>query len=225
MYDKRVEEAVRRAASPLPRGRARRVAVAGDQARLHRPAARAPAARVRRDLLQLGRLPGAAPALLPQRLHLLAPGGRDRAPRGRGAELPLLLPAAATACGPRCATIAPSFDLQNRWENPQRDLRNVVRALRAHFPRPARAQPDLQIQVLCSLFFRNKAAYIIGRVDQRAPRAAVRRADPAERARRALPRHAARRARTSCWCCSRSRAPTSSSTWRCRRPTSRSCAG
>jgi len=60
--------------------------------------------------------------------------------------------------------IAESFELENRWENPQRDMRNVVRALRAHFPRPARAQPDLQIQVLASLFFRNKAAYIIGRV-------------------------------------------------------------
>ena len=60
--------------------------------------------------------------------------------------------------------IAESFELKNRWENPQRDVRNVVRALRAHFPRPARAQPDLQIQVLRSLFFRNKAAYVIGRI-------------------------------------------------------------
>ena len=59
--------------------------------------------------------------------------------------------------------IATSFKLSNPWENLQRDLRNVVHALREHFPRPARAQPDLQIQVLASLFFRNKAAYIIGR--------------------------------------------------------------
>ena len=42
-----------------------------------------------------------------------------------------------------------------------------MRALREHFPRPARAQPDLQIQVLDSLFFRNKAAYVIGAPDQR----------------------------------------------------------
>jgi isocitrate dehydrogenase kinase/phosphatase len=61
-------------------------------------------------------------------------------------------------------SIAESFSLSNRWEDLGRDLRNVVRALRPHFPRPARAQPDLQVQVLCSLFFRNKAAYIIGRV-------------------------------------------------------------
>ena len=60
--------------------------------------------------------------------------------------------------------IGASFNLKNRWEDPERDLRNVVRALRPHFPKPARAQPDVQIQVLCSLFFRNKAAYVIGRM-------------------------------------------------------------
>ena len=60
--------------------------------------------------------------------------------------------------------IATSFDLANRWENPRRDLRNIVHALRDHFPRPAKAQPDLQVQVLRSLFFRNKGAYVIGRI-------------------------------------------------------------
>jgi isocitrate dehydrogenase kinase/phosphatase len=60
--------------------------------------------------------------------------------------------------------IALGYFLKNPWENPERDLRNVVRALRQLFPRPARAQPDLQIQVLNSLFFRNKGAYIIGRL-------------------------------------------------------------
>jgi isocitrate dehydrogenase kinase/phosphatase len=60
--------------------------------------------------------------------------------------------------------IAGSFGLANRWEDPRRDLRNIVHALRGHFPRPARAQPDLQIQVLGSLFFRNKAAYVVGRI-------------------------------------------------------------
>jgi isocitrate dehydrogenase kinase/phosphatase len=60
--------------------------------------------------------------------------------------------------------IATTFELKNPWEDLRRDLRNLVRALRPHFPRPARAQHDLQVQVLCSLFFRNKAAYIIGRV-------------------------------------------------------------
>ena len=60
--------------------------------------------------------------------------------------------------------IVTSFKLSNPWENLQRDLRNVVHALREHFPRPARAQPDLQVQVLSSLFFRNKAAYVVGRI-------------------------------------------------------------
>jgi isocitrate dehydrogenase kinase/phosphatase len=60
--------------------------------------------------------------------------------------------------------IATSFKLANPWENPHRDLLCVVRALRKHFPRPVRVRPDLQIQVLGSLFFRNKAAYVVGRL-------------------------------------------------------------
>ena len=60
--------------------------------------------------------------------------------------------------------IARSFDLDNPWEDLRRDLKSLVHALRPHFPRPVRAQPDLQIQVLASPFFRNKAAYIIGRL-------------------------------------------------------------
>jgi len=55
------------------------------------------------------------------------------------------------------------FELANPWENLERDLRSVLRALRAHFPRPTRARPNLQIQVLGSLFFRNKAAYVVGK--------------------------------------------------------------
>ena len=60
--------------------------------------------------------------------------------------------------------IGESFGLENPWEDPHRDMRNIVRALREHFPRPVRAQPDLQIQVLDSLFFRNKGAYAVGRL-------------------------------------------------------------
>jgi isocitrate dehydrogenase kinase/phosphatase len=60
--------------------------------------------------------------------------------------------------------IATSFKLANPWEDLSRDIRNVLHALRTHFPRPARARPDLQIQVLGSLFFRNKGAYIVGRI-------------------------------------------------------------
>ncbi len=62
------------------------------------------------------------------------------------------------------AAIVRGFGLANPWEDLPRDLRSVVRALRARFPRPARARPSLQIQVLGSLFFRNKAAYAVGRI-------------------------------------------------------------
>ena len=60
--------------------------------------------------------------------------------------------------------IIDSFGLEDPWEERRRDLRNVLRALRGHFPRPLRVRPDLQIQVLASLFFRNKGAYIVGRI-------------------------------------------------------------
>lgn len=62
------------------------------------------------------------------------------------------------------AAIVRGFGLANPWEDLQRDLRSVLRALRARFPRPARARPSLQIQVLGSLFFRNKAAYAVGKI-------------------------------------------------------------
>ena len=60
--------------------------------------------------------------------------------------------------------ILADFDLANPFEDLRRDTRSVLRALRAHFPRPARAYPSLQVQVLGSLFFRNKAAYVIGKI-------------------------------------------------------------
>ena len=56
------------------------------------------------------------------------------------------------------------FALACPFEDLQRDLRSIVHALRAHFPRPSRARPNLQVQVLGSLFFRNKAAYIVGKI-------------------------------------------------------------
>jgi isocitrate dehydrogenase kinase/phosphatase len=56
------------------------------------------------------------------------------------------------------------LELTNPYEDLVRDLRSVLRALRAYFPRPARARPNLQIQVLGSLFFRNKGAYLVGKI-------------------------------------------------------------
>jgi isocitrate dehydrogenase kinase/phosphatase len=60
--------------------------------------------------------------------------------------------------------IVADFNLANSFEDLRRDTRSVLRALRAHFPRPTRAYPSLQVQVLGSLFFRNKAAYVIGKI-------------------------------------------------------------
>ena len=56
------------------------------------------------------------------------------------------------------------FGLAAPWENLRRDLRSLAHALRARFPRPARARPSLQVQVLVSLFFRNQGAYALGRI-------------------------------------------------------------
>jgi isocitrate dehydrogenase kinase/phosphatase len=46
----------------------------------------------------------------------------------------------------------------------ERDVRRLIRAARAYLPRPFRIEPDCQLHVLGSLFFRNKGAYIIGRL-------------------------------------------------------------
>ena len=62
------------------------------------------------------------------------------------------------------ARILRDYGLANPFEDLPRDLKSLLRALRAHFPRPARARPNLQIQVVNSLFFRNKAAYVVGKI-------------------------------------------------------------
>ncbi len=62
------------------------------------------------------------------------------------------------------------FGLACPFVDVERDIRRVIRAIceahRSHeaFARPWHAEPDCQIQVLSSLFFRNKGAYIVGRL-------------------------------------------------------------
>ena len=54
------------------------------------------------------------------------------------------------------------FDLP--FEDIDRDMRNIVRALIRHnFKRPRHAHLNFQFQVISALFYRNKAAYIVGR--------------------------------------------------------------
>lgn len=50
------------------------------------------------------------------------------------------------------------------FDDPGRDVRHVVQALRAHFPAPRARHAHLQVQVLSSLFFRGHGAYLVGRI-------------------------------------------------------------
>ena len=60
--------------------------------------------------------------------------------------------------------ILADLPLRNRFEDFHRDLRCVLRAVHAHLPGPFHCEANHQIQVLSSLFFRNKGAYLIGKV-------------------------------------------------------------
>jgi len=91
------------------------------------------------------------PAIATEHLEGEEPAYRSYYPLGRGLRSTL-------------REICSEFNLENPWEDLERDLRSLVRALRAYFPRPTRARPSLQIQVIGSLFFRNKGAYAVGRI-------------------------------------------------------------
>jgi isocitrate dehydrogenase kinase/phosphatase len=56
-----------------------------------------------------------------------------------------------------------SFGLAAPLRDADRDLRSIVRAIREQFPGRWEIQSNFQIQVLSSLFYRNKAAYIVGK--------------------------------------------------------------
>jgi len=50
------------------------------------------------------------------------------------------------------------------FENLDRDVRNIIQALiKQAFPRPRRAHLNFQFQVISTVFYRNKAAYIVGK--------------------------------------------------------------
>lgn len=56
------------------------------------------------------------------------------------------------------------FGLACPFVDLERDIRRLIITARAYLPRPFRVESDFQLQVLSSLFFRNKGAYIIGRL-------------------------------------------------------------
>jgi len=55
------------------------------------------------------------------------------------------------------------FSLSNPFEDLRRDIRSLERALESERGKKWKAQPNHQLQILGSLFYRNKAAYIVGR--------------------------------------------------------------
>jgi isocitrate dehydrogenase kinase/phosphatase len=59
--------------------------------------------------------------------------------------------------------IVTNFQLRNEFEDLGRDVDHVLAALRAHTGE-VRLRTNYQIQVLSSLFFRNKGAYIVGKI-------------------------------------------------------------
>lgn len=55
------------------------------------------------------------------------------------------------------------FGLACPFVDVERDVRRLIATARAYLPRPFRIESDCQIQVLSSLFFRNKGAYVVGK--------------------------------------------------------------
>ncbi len=60
-------------------------------------------------------------------------------------------------------SILTSFDLVGPFQDLDRDVRNVIHSVREQYQGKWKASPNFQIQVLSSLFYRNKAAYLVGR--------------------------------------------------------------
>jgi isocitrate dehydrogenase kinase/phosphatase len=57
-----------------------------------------------------------------------------------------------------------SFRIESPFQDLERDLAYVGRAVDEHFAQGWNRHRNFQVQVLASLFFRNKAAYVVGRV-------------------------------------------------------------
>lgn len=59
------------------------------------------------------------------------------------------------------------LDLQllSPWEDLERDLHALLRVVSELMPKPREVTPSLQVHVLSSLFYRNRSAYLVGRLD------------------------------------------------------------
>lgn len=91
------------------------------------------------------------PALATEYLDAEQPAYRSYYPRDNGLRSALI-------------DIVLDFRFERRFADFRRDLGHVLAAFRRRLPRPFRPESSFQIQVLSSLFFRNRAAYIVGRV-------------------------------------------------------------
>ncbi|MCK6528780.1 bifunctional isocitrate dehydrogenase kinase/phosphatase [Myxococcota bacterium] len=65
---------------------------------------------------------------------------------------------------PALRQILEDFGLGLPLADARSSLRHLLRAVRIWFPEPSAVQPNFQFQVLSSLFFRNKMAYLVGRM-------------------------------------------------------------
>ena len=183
---------------------------------------------LRRDLLQLGHDEDPAPQLLPQRLHLRAAGGLHRVHRerraGGAADLPRLLPDARDAARDAGA---------HRRQLPARArVRRPASATSSCVLGGDRTRSSAHVQAARQLPDPGAVVAVLpqqGRLRRRQDHQRLQR-DCRSRCRSCtttsgqLVIDTACSARTTCSCCSASRAPTSWSTWRCRRPTCSSCA-
>lgn len=91
------------------------------------------------------------PALSTEHLQGSSPNYRSYYPPTRGLRRSLLL-------------MVTEFGLKNRFQDLRRDIRRLEQTIMSRRPKTWKAHPNHQLQVLTSLFFRNKAAYIVARL-------------------------------------------------------------
>ena len=91
------------------------------------------------------------PTVSTEHLETSAPTWRSYYPAGKGLRSVL-------------KGLLSDLAFESPWENQERDLAAVVHALSAQLPRPLEVHANIQVQVLSSCFFRNQAAYVIGRM-------------------------------------------------------------
>jgi isocitrate dehydrogenase kinase/phosphatase len=105
-----------------------------------------------------------APAVLPQRFHLRAAGHLDRA--DRKLDPPTWRSYYPNQSGLRAAvkTIFTDFGWSRPFADIDRDVDYIMRAALSHLGGewPDR-EANFQLQVLSSAYYRNKAAYVIGK--------------------------------------------------------------